>query len=101
MITAHEAMTLVRESEAHIKKQVEDLDFLIRKAAMVGKRSIDVSTEHVGIGAMSMTHPYWRPLKKALEDLGFRVQSIDRMSGGGLGSMGDDPVPFEVVVVSW
>jgi hypothetical protein len=101
MITAHEAMLLVRQSEEHIKKQVEDLDSPIRQAAQRGQRSIDVPTNYVGGGVNSFSHPYWRPLDKALRDLGFCVHSVQRESSPGLGSMGDEPTVYEAVVVSW
>lgn len=101
MITAFEALNLVRQSEEHIKKQVEDLDSPIRQAAQRGQRSIDVPTDYVGHGIDTFTHPFWRPLAKALEGLGYRVQTIQREAGRGLGSMDDEPTMFNVVVVSW
>jgi len=101
MITAHEALNLVRQSEEHLRKQVEGLDLPIRQAAQRGQRSIDVPLEYVGVGVDTFSHPYWRPLAKALEGIGFRVQSIPRKAGGGLGSMDDERVTFEVAVVSW
>lgn len=101
MITAFEAMNLVRQSEAHLKAQVEGLDSPIRQAAQRGERSIDVPLNYVGNGVDSFSHPYWRPLVKELIGYGFRVQTVPREAGRGLGSMDDEPTTFDVVVVSW
>ena len=101
MITAHEALGLVRESEEYLKGQVEGLDSPIRQAAKAGKRSIDVPLSYVGHGIETLSHPFWHRLKQALENLGYRVQSMPREAGGGLGSMDDERTTFEVAVVSW
>jgi hypothetical protein len=101
MITAHEALALVRNSEAHLKELVDGLDSPIHQAAEAGKRSLDVPMTYVGAGVTSLSHPYWQPVVKALTGLGFRVMTVPRAGGGGLGSMDDEPIPFDVVLVSW
>jgi hypothetical protein len=101
MIAAHEALALVRQSEEHLKTLVEGLDSPIRQAAERGKRSIDVPMEYVGMGVTSLSHPFWRPLEKALTNIGYRVMSVPREGGGGLGSMDDERTQFEVVLISW
>jgi hypothetical protein len=62
---------------------------------------IDVPLGYVGHGVHTFTHPYWRPLEKALTSIGFRVQVEPRSSSPGLGSMGEEPTQFEVVAIHW
>lgn len=101
MISAHEARSLVQDSDASLKILLDALDKPIRDAATAGRRSIDVELSHVGVGVTSTSHPRWNRLGEKLQSLGYRMSVESRQSSPRLGSMDDEPIEYDVLVLYW
>lgn len=101
MITAREARQLYESSEQALKEALVPLEKKIRETAIRGERQTYFFDTDAGAGHSGFSHGKWPRIKAALAANGFRLQIGTIKTGGGLGSMDDEPGEADVLYVMW
>lgn len=101
MITAFEARQLAEASDKALADALAPIYQKIREAATKGERRIYLFPEALSSGYTNFSYGMWVRVKRALSDGGYALQNGTVKTGGGLGSMDDEPGEADVLYVIW